>query len=312
MKWCLACGAVQWGWSSCAACGDEYRIDPLGFRDLYKAYARQLLRFVRRVAADRGLPESVADTEGIVHDTFVVLLSASGQPIRNPAAWLFTVARNQLSKAAADQRRIAPGDPADHLDDRAVWATIASPPADAEDILAAREVMHEIAGLHGHQKIATYLRQVQGWSLAEISAYLNCTASTAGVHVHRGTKEVRSHLSRRGYARPAMRAPYRRRTWSYAACAVLGAAAVVPLVIAAHARGVPWWPAVAEAAIVAVLSVLVLAVPVVLVAAVRWWRREEIGWRLRAEAAARRRQRWFNRWLRTGQALDPPGRSRRP
>jgi DNA-directed RNA polymerase specialized sigma24 family protein len=94
MKWCLACGAVQWGTNSCEACGDRYRTGPLGFRDLYKSYARQLQRFVRRVAADRGLSESLADTDGIVHDTFVVLLSSSGQPIRNPAAWLFGARRS--------------------------------------------------------------------------------------------------------------------------------------------------------------------------------------------------------------------------
>jgi hypothetical protein len=38
------------------------------------------------------------DTDGVVRDTFVALLSASGQPVRNPGAWLFTVARNQVSK----------------------------------------------------------------------------------------------------------------------------------------------------------------------------------------------------------------------
>ena len=64
MKWCLACGAVQWGASSCEACGETYRADAKGFRDLYESYAGQLRRFVRRVAADRRLPESLVDTEG--------------------------------------------------------------------------------------------------------------------------------------------------------------------------------------------------------------------------------------------------------
>jgi hypothetical protein len=42
--------------------------------------------------------QSLVDTDGVVRDTFVALLSASGQPVRNPGAWLFTVARNQVSK----------------------------------------------------------------------------------------------------------------------------------------------------------------------------------------------------------------------
>lgn len=47
-----------------------------------------------------------------------------------------------------------------------------------------------------------------------------------------------------------------------------------------------------------------VAVPLILVAAIRCWRR------LPAETNARRRQRRFNRWLRTGRALDPPGGTR--
>jgi DNA-directed RNA polymerase specialized sigma24 family protein len=80
----MDCGAVQSGALSWQACGGGYQFDPLDFRALYKAYAGPLRRFVRRLAADRVFPESLVDTDGIVHDTFVVLLSGSGQPIRNP------------------------------------------------------------------------------------------------------------------------------------------------------------------------------------------------------------------------------------
>lgn len=302
MKWCVDCGAVQSGARSCQACGGGYRFGPLGFRDLYEAYADPLRRFVRRLAADRGLPESLVDTNGVVHDTFVVLLSGSGQPIRNPAAWLFTVARHQVSKAAAAQRRIAPGDPADHVHDGATaWATLAAPPADAEDIRAAREVMHAIAGLPDHQRIATYLGQVQGWSLAEIGTYLDCAASTAGVHISRGTTKVRSSVSERAvkysYYRRAPEPPQRRAV-QVTAGALLAAAAAA----AGVAVGLPWLGAAAA----------VPAILVILVAAVRWWVQEEVGWRLWAGAAARHRQRRFNRWLRTGRALDPPGGTRQP
>ena len=293
MRWCTDCGAVQLWAVSCQVCGGTDRIGTLGFEDLYEAYAGPLRRFVRRLAADRGIPESLADTDGVVHDTFTVLLSGSGQPIRNPGAWLFTVARNQLGKAAAAQRRTAPGDPADHLDDGpGAWATLASPSADAEDIRAAREVMHAIAGLPDHQRIATYLRQVQGWSLAEIGAYLNCAASTAGVHISRGTRKVRLSFSANGETPPDPDGPL----FDLRAVVTLlaGAPAAVAAAVAAAVLGFGWTAAVLAAG-------AAYAATVAAVALVRW---------LRAEAGTRRRQHRFNRWLRNGRALGPAGGTR--
>jgi RNA polymerase sigma factor (sigma-70 family) len=279
MKWCLACGAVQWGASSCDACGHTYRAGALGFGDLYKSYARQLRRFVRRVAADRGLPESLVDTEGVVHDTFAVLLSGYGQPVRNPAAWLFTVARNQVSEAAAAQHRTAPGDPAGYWDDDGiVWLSTAATAADAEDVRAAREVMQAIAGLPDHQRIATYLRQVQGWSLAEIGAYLGCAASTAGVHISRGTTKVRSSLAdthEYQYASPHGSMHHdmmKRRSWLMTA-GCLGAVAgfALSIVFAAAAAGAFRLPSWLQDAAAAGMAAVVAAVISASVA--RWWRR---------------------------------------
>jgi hypothetical protein len=251
------------------------------------------------------------------------------------------VARNQVSKAAAAQRRIAPGDPADHLrDGGGAWATLVSAPADAEDVRAAREVMHAIAGLPDHQRIATYLRQVQGWSLAEIGAYLNCAASTAGVHISRGTAKVRSddvvhlHLHQTkvddgyvmsllhqtkvddGYVMSLLRRRPRRRP-ALAAAGTLAAALLAGA--AARALGMPWWLAAVTAAAAGVLALSARAVRL---------RRQEAAWRrllqeasdhrrLRAEADAGTKadaghELRFNLWLRTGRPLDPPGNARQP
>jgi DNA-directed RNA polymerase specialized sigma24 family protein len=327
MRWCPDCGAVQPGATNCYACGALYQgAGPLGFEDLYAAYADPLGRFVRRLAAERGLPESLVDAEGVVHDTFVVLLSGSGQPIRSPAAWLFAVARNQLSKAAAAQRRIAPGDPADHLHHGgAAWTTLTTPPADAEDIRAAREVMHAIAKLPSHQKIATYLHQVQGWSLAETGAYLDCAATTAGVHSSRGTARVRSDLSGPfglqvgdgnyitfnygGYSPgtygdhppwpllPGPPVPWRRTRRRTALMAAVGLVGLLLATAAAHALGMSWWLAAVTAAAAGVASLSAVAV-------VRWW--------LREKPAARRRQPQHHRRLKADRALNPPDRPRRP
>ncbi len=343
LTWCEACGAVQWGLGSrsCKACGERNQFDSLVFEDIYAAYAGPLRRFVRRLAADRGIPESVVDTEGVVQDTFVILLRGANRPIRNPAAWLFTVARNMVTKAAAAQSRIAPGEPADHLDDgAATWATLATPWADAEDIRAAREVMHEIAGLPGHQKVATYLRHVQGWSLVEIGGYLDCAASTAGVHIFRGTATVRSRLSEapdvlHRYIPKTVRLARKREArrsaaWAAAGILVAAAAAGGTAAAAARALGMPWRAEATEAVIAAIL---VLSVPAVRWLAragrlsrryarlwispryVRMWLLVQGGFsglwrkarrRLREEIDARRRQRRFNRWLRTGRPLVPP------
>jgi RNA polymerase sigma factor (sigma-70 family) len=294
MKWCLNCGAVQSGTRTCGGCGGRHQLDPLAFTDLYKAYADPLRRFVRRLAADRGLPESQVDTEGVVHDTFAILLSGSRLPIRNPAAWLFTVARNQVSKATAARRRIAPGDPADHLrDGSAAWASVASP-ADAEDISTVREVMNAIAWLPDHQRIATYLHQVEGWSLAEIGAYLNCAASTAGVHISRGTVKVRSALSTKSHRRYAS---YSIRFAGLRSVGVLLFAVALIVVgrLVAGKLGIPNW-------VLAAAMTLAWAVPFVIVRVIGWWLRVETRGRL---------QRRFNRWLRTGRPLNQSGVARR-
>ncbi|MFG1804612.1 RNA polymerase sigma factor [Micromonospora carbonacea] len=310
MRWCLDCGAIQAKAGKCGSCGGWYETGGLLFEDLYEAYALPLRRFVRRLAADRGIPESLVDTEGVVHDTFVILLSGSGQPIRNPAAWLFTVARNQLNKAAAAQRRIAPGEPADHLNyGETTWVSLASPMADAEDIRMARKVMQAIAGLPGHQRIATYLRQVEGWSLAEVGAYLDCAASTAGVHISRGTTKVRESLFA-GHVAFRLCAPERAllrdrsliaraqrfAAWLASGVWAGGGGVLVMLTIAsALSLGMSWWLAA------------VAALVVMVVASILWY----VGWWLGAGIDARHRQRRFNRWLKTGRPLGPPVGTRR-
>ena len=134
------------------------------------------------------------------------------------------------------------------------WATIASQPADAGDVRAAREVMHAIAGLPDHQRIATYLRQVEGWTLAEIGEYLDCAAATAGVHIHRGTAKVRDSVAPRPMPSPYPMA--RRRNFAapglLAAMVALGTGLVLVL-------GAPWWLVVAV--LVAAAAVLAIAVP---------------------------------------------------
>jgi DNA-directed RNA polymerase specialized sigma24 family protein len=158
---------------------------------LYRAYSKPLLRFVVRLLAKRGWPESLPDAEGVVHEAFIAMLGAN-DPIQNPPAWLFTVARRLVSKIPADHRtpRV---DPQDLFDTGAVrWSTMA-PQASMEDIFEARQVLANLSRLPDRQAAAYYLSTV-GWSHAEIGAYLRCAPATAGVHIHRARRELRTHM----------------------------------------------------------------------------------------------------------------------
>jgi RNA polymerase sigma factor (sigma-70 family) len=160
---------------------------------LYRAYAKPLRRYVRCLVADRRLSEGLVDTDGVVQEAFLRLLTTT-KPIRNPAAWLFVVARNEVGRAAARQHRAS--DLVGDLDASvARWSSLALRPQ-LEDILTARAIMDAIADLPDKQRIATYLHLVQGWSQTEIGDYGKFAAKTAGVHIHRGTKHVRDTVPR--------------------------------------------------------------------------------------------------------------------
>lgn len=183
--------------ATCTDCGTACEA---GFEALYRAYSAPLLRFVRRCAAERGLPEAQLDAADVVHDTFERMLFDL-DTISNPPAWLYTVARRRVARIHADQRRHAHGDPDHHIDGDSAdvrWTSLA-PRAAVEDVIAARAVMDAIAHLPDRQRTATYLRQVEGWSLNEIGGYLNCASATAGVHVHRGTRAVAEVLVERDF-----------------------------------------------------------------------------------------------------------------
>lgn len=158
----------------------------------YRSYAEPLRRFVRRVAADRGLSESLVDAEGVVHETFLSMLGSCDR-IEAPGAWLFTVARRLVGKIAAQhQHRRADGDPQELAHSGAARWTSLVPSAGIEETAEARRVLESIAELSDRQKIAVYLRHIEGWSTAEIGDYLDCAPATASVHIHRGTQRVRA------------------------------------------------------------------------------------------------------------------------
>ena len=254
---------------------------------LYSEHARWLGKYVRNLAENWAVPPSVLDPEDVVHEAFVSLLRYESS-IQNPGAWLCVVARNQVTKAAQRQRRITGDDPAEHLEaTTASWSSL-SRRADAEVVMAARAVVDAMADLPGNQQVATYLSRVQGWPHADIAEFLGCSASAAGVHVHRGT----AHLARtvdRPVPRAALGRPTDRlnsttsTTRNGLARVVVMAASFYLVGLALHVLGIPVMWAVAGVVGLAFVAGVAALVVVIVRAAWSWMR-----W-LRDRRRARRR-----------------------
>jgi RNA polymerase sigma factor (sigma-70 family) len=202
--WCAHCSVLydphhllnpsQERCPECGAAASAWNVEAL-----YRAHAPRLLRYVQRLIRDWGLSDALVDAEGVVNEVFtemIQLIGISYSKIRNPTAWLFVVARRQVSRAIHQGRRIADGDPLDHVVIGASvrWSSLAPRPS-ANDLRGTLIALDALADLPDRQKVAFYLRKIEGWTLEEIGEYLDCAASTAGVHVHRGTDRIRKLLA---------------------------------------------------------------------------------------------------------------------
>ena len=221
-----------------------YRNEHVLGSDIYSEHYDPLLGYARRLASSWGIPMSVLDPEDVVQDAFVQLLLQEGwtETINKPGAWLCVVVRNQIAKAAQRRRPFADGDPDAYLEARTVrWSSLARQ-ASIEDIYAARAIVGAIADLSGKQQIATYLSRVQGWPSNDIAAFLDCSVSTAGVHVFRGTQVVIHNVWDRAHVLDALNAPDVSEIRSYFG----GISVLVGLALALvlFLIGVPWWLAV--------------------------------------------------------------------
>jgi RNA polymerase sigma-70 factor (ECF subfamily) len=71
----------------------------------------------------------------------------------------------------------------------------AEPSRQIEQQETEREIMMAIAGLPGKQRVATYLRLVEGREYEEIAKVLNCGQPTARKHVERGRAKLQVALA---------------------------------------------------------------------------------------------------------------------
>jgi RNA polymerase sigma factor (sigma-70 family) len=192
---------------SCRNCGCRLPVDPAGIVPpatawdtdrLYRAVAPQLVRYVRSLLRTWNVSDARVDAEGAVNEAFETMIKEtrfSDTPIDNPTAWLYVVAHRRAARAVRRERWIDDGESRGSIEDyhSVRWSSL-PPRASANDMRGTRLALQAIADLPYSQRAATYLQTVEGWTLEQIAEYLDCAASTAGVHVYRGKVRVRERL----------------------------------------------------------------------------------------------------------------------
>ncbi len=159
------------------------RVDAQALGTLYDTYASQLLRLAYRLLGTR------EDAEDVVHDVFVGLPEALGHYEERGRldAWLRRVTvRVALMRQRARERRreISLHSAAD----------IPTPPGLTPEQLALHAAVN---ALPGALRSVLVLKEMEGYSHAEIAALLGISAVTSRVRLYRAIKRVRQRLEDR-------------------------------------------------------------------------------------------------------------------
>lgn len=196
---------------------------------VYQSHRDQLLRYVRRQATDRSIPDSVLDGEGVVQEAYLAALR-HWPTIRNPGAWLYAVVDNLINRASAEAPRHTALD-LDHLSNAANpggWTSLPSR-LSVEDAVQVRVMLDSLGQLPGSQGVVTYLSRVQGWSHREIADHLGIEPGGSRVHLLRGTRRLREHWTSIHWDASATwtREPGRRGTWAVTVAGAWAAQAAI-------------------------------------------------------------------------------------
>ena len=266
----------------CVSCGAPLpSAEPAtaGIARLYREQHAPLLRFAVRLGYRYSLPDPGRDAEDVVQVAFAAAFE-QWSTLRNPAAWLYTVVRNQMARAAAEAHRheVEVLDEDAQLEpaaDGVRWSSMARRP-NPHDVLLARQAVTAILEIDSdRQRIATYLRHVEQWSPEEIAELLDCAPGTIWAHTARGLDRVRqqmyqqerqrlSHPQRQARALPALQ---RWRVRSRRQRALMGALALAALALAVALGGALIdWLGIPLTAVLPVLMVVggVIALPGIL------------------------------------------------
>ena len=141
-------------------------------RDLFDDHYDQVVRTAYLIVQDWGRAEEVAQ------DAFVQLLRYWGRVSRHemPAAWVRRVAVRLAVRSVRREQLLT-----------SALARSAPPPvvADPAEAAASADVLAALGRLPGKQRAAAVLFYFEDRSLDEIAELLDCSPSTAGVHLHR-------------------------------------------------------------------------------------------------------------------------------
>jgi RNA polymerase sigma-70 factor (ECF subfamily) len=129
---------------------------------------------------------SVVDAEDVVQEALAKAYTAlPTTAVANLRPWLFRIAHN----AAIDYLRRAARHPLDYLDERTVGAE-PDPPLDEQELVAVALTM--FLKLAPRQRCCVILKDVLGYSLADISELLDASVPEIKAALHRGRTRLRA------------------------------------------------------------------------------------------------------------------------
>lgn len=188
--------------------------DQGAFRDLVKRYHASLVRLARASVASHAVAEEVAQ------DTWLAVIKGirAFEGRSSLKTWLFRILVNQARKRGAREHRIIPMsslgtdgsggdapvvDPDRFVPDGQRWAGHwCAPPVPWTDLPAERLIGKEtvavvvsaIEELPDRQREVVTLRDVEGWTAAEVCELLGVSEGNQRVLLHRGRSRVRARL----------------------------------------------------------------------------------------------------------------------
>jgi RNA polymerase sigma-70 factor, ECF subfamily len=152
---------------------------PAEFEALVQDIRPQLHRYCARMIG------SVVDAEDVVQEALAkAYASLPTTSVANMRGWLFRIAHNK----AIDHLRRASNQRMEHLDEHALFAD-PDPPLDERELVAlALSVFLKLAP---KQRSCVILKDVMGYSLADISELLDATVPEIKAALHRGRTRLR-------------------------------------------------------------------------------------------------------------------------
>jgi RNA polymerase sigma-70 factor (ECF subfamily) len=174
--------------------------DSAAFQELYRRYARQVVRFALQFCG------SQARAEELAQDVFLNVYRARGtyQAQARFATWLFRIATNScLSEMRRPEHRrpVSSLDAAEAGEDdegRRELSDPAAPEGEAAALAGEKRARLQslLAGLPPQQRAAVLLARAEGFSYEEVAESLGCSVPAVKSLIHRATVTLRDGMRR--------------------------------------------------------------------------------------------------------------------